>query len=151
MALLQFFDDDLFSSALRNFPGASNQAITQSRGDTSQWTRGMALDVKETPSDFQLTADIPGVQKGDIKVNVQGDILTISVDKTASKEETKEEKGVKYHRQERSHNFARRSVRMPETADLSKVSARYQDGVLHLTVHKMEEKHPKNRQIQIEG
>ena len=59
-------------------------------------------------------------------------------------------KGVKYHRQERSSTFASRSIRMPETADLGKIGARYQDGVLLLTVPKQADMTAKHRQIQIQ-
>ena len=44
-----------------------------------------------------MKADLPGVDKKDIKVNVEGDVLTISHDRTAEKKEKKEENGIKYH------------------------------------------------------
>jgi HSP20 family protein len=149
MSLIPFFEDDLFTSVLRGFPSMSG-ALAQTGGDSASWTRGMPVDIKETDKEFQLKADVPGMQKEDIKVNVNADVLTISVEKTAGKEETKEEKGVKYHRQERSSTFASRSIRMPETADLGKIGARYQDGVLLLSVPKQADTAAKHRQIQIE-
>lgn len=147
-----FDDDDFFSTALRAFPGASSRAVAQSGGNQSQgaWTRGVPVDISETLTEFELKADIPGVNKEDIKLTVNGDVLSLSVEKSAGKEEDKEENGVKYHRLERSSTFARRSIRMPESADLSKISARYQDGVLRLNVHKHDDKTPKQRQIAIE-
>ncbi|KAK9828839.1 hypothetical protein WJX72_002344 [[Myrmecia] bisecta] len=153
MSLLPFFpgfEDDVLTAALRNFPGASAHAVAQSEGNTKHWVRGMPIDIKETDKDFQLTADIPGVSKQDIKINVSGDVLSLSVEQSAGKEEEKEENGVKYHRMERSSTFARRAIRMPETADLSKITARYQDGVLSLKANKHEQQMPKNRQITIE-
>ncbi|KAK9806133.1 hypothetical protein WJX72_002796 [[Myrmecia] bisecta] len=145
-----FDDDDFFSTALRAFPGASSRAVAQSGGNQSVYTRGVPVDISETPTEFELKADIPGVNKEDIKLTVNGDVLSLSVEKTAGKEEDKEENGIKYHRVERSSTFARRSIRMPESADLSKIAARYQDGVLQLNVHKHEDKTPKQRQIAIE-
>ncbi|KAK9804373.1 hypothetical protein WJX72_009754 [[Myrmecia] bisecta] len=152
MSLLPFTaaNDDFFSTALHNFLGASNGTVARSGGDNRDWTRGIMLDVKETESAFEVKADLPGLSKQDIKVQVNGDVLSLSVDKSAGKEEVKEENGVKYHRVERSSTFASRAIRMPETADLSNISARYQDGVLHLDVHKHKDKIPKHRQITIE-
>lgn len=52
----------------------------------------------QTPKAFEVKADMPGVDKKDVKVNVDGDVLTLSVERNASKKENKEEEGVKYHR-----------------------------------------------------
>ena len=51
----------------------------------------------QTKTAFEVKADLPGVEKKDIKVNVEGDVLTISYERAAKKEDRKEENGVKYH------------------------------------------------------
>ena len=51
----------------------------------------------QTKNAFEVKADLPGVDKKDIKVNVEGDVLTISHDRSAEKREKKEENGIKYH------------------------------------------------------
>lgn len=51
----------------------------------------------QTKNTFEVKADLPGVEKKDIKVNVDGDVLTISHEHTGKKEDKKEENGVKYH------------------------------------------------------
>ena len=51
----------------------------------------------QTKNAFEVKADLPGVDKKDIKVNVEGDVLTISHDRSAEKKEKKEENGIKYH------------------------------------------------------
>lgn len=51
----------------------------------------------QTKTAFEVKADLPGVEKKDIKVNVEGDVLSISHEKAAKKEDKKEENGVKYH------------------------------------------------------
>jgi len=51
----------------------------------------------QTKTAFEVKADLPGVEKKDIKVNVEGDVLTISQERAAKKEDRKEENGVKYH------------------------------------------------------
>ncbi len=52
----------------------------------------------QTPKAFEVKADLPGVEKKDIKVNVDGDVLSLAVEKSTGTEDNKEEEGVKYHR-----------------------------------------------------
>ena len=56
----------------------------------------------QTKNAFEVKADLPGVDKKDIKVIVEGDVLAISHDRTAEKKEKKEENGIKYHVRSRS-------------------------------------------------
>ena len=51
----------------------------------------------QTKTAFEVKADLPGVEKKDIKVNIEGDVLSISHEKVAKKEDKKEENSVKYH------------------------------------------------------
>jgi len=102
----------------------------------------------QTADKFQIKADIPGVTKQDIKLNVDGDVLSLSVQKAEQKQDKKEEANWKYHRTERSSTFVRRSLRLPEHADLSKISAKYTDGVLAVDVPKSTEERTRTVQIQ---
>lgn len=111
--------------------------------------RGIPLDVKETDKAFQVKADVPGVDKKDIKVTVDGDVLSIAVEKEAGKEEDKEEEGVKWHRTERSAFFASRALRLPDSADLSNIKAKYDGGVLQLEIPK-QEKAERTKAINVE-
>jgi len=149
MALTTFggFDDvfgPLFGSTA-SFPLSSAMA-TAGRDQPS--VRGMALDVVEKKDQFEIKADVPGVSKQDINLNVDADVLSISVDKVQEKEEPGEE-GTKWHRSERSRMWARRSVRLPETARLDAIKAKYHDGVLTVAVPK-DEKKLESRAIDIE-
>lgn len=103
-------------------------------------TRGMPVDVMEKENGFEVKADIPGVKKEDIKVTVDKDVLRINVESSSEKSEEKEEEGRKWHRYERSSQFVGRALRMPEGADLDKIRARYENGVLMLDVPKKEMK-----------
>jgi len=98
--------------------------------------RAMPLDVKEKEKEFEVKADIPGVKKDDIHVEVENNMLSIKVDTKSETKEDKEEEGVTWHRYERSSSFVQRSLRMPETANLENISAKYESGVLSLTVPK---------------
>ena len=98
--------------------------------------RAMPLDVTEKDKEFQIKADIPGVKKEDISVSVDNNVLTVKVDTKEEKTEEKEEQGVKYHRMERHNQFVQRSLRMPENANLDDIKAKYDNGVLSLTMPK---------------
>jgi len=142
MALATVFNDDMFAP----FFGL-DRALA--RSGTADRQRGIAIDVVEKDKEFDIKADVPGVDKNDIKLNVEGDVLTIGVQKEEKKEEEQEaEGGGKVHRSERSMTFATRALRMPDNADLEHVEAKYENGVLCVKVPKTEEKE-RARQIQV--
>jgi HSP20 family protein len=92
----------------------------------------------QTDKAIEVHADIPGVKKEDIQLDIDNDILSLTVSSQDKKDVEKEEKGVKWHHSERSSTFIKRSVRLPESADMANVSAAYQNGVLNVTVPKKE-------------
>lgn len=148
MALVGF-SDDLWSPFFNEWPGAAG-ALSQ-RSERGPSLRNIPLDVVEKEQAFEIKADVPGVDKKDIKLSVDGDVLSLSVQKSQAKEDKKQdEKGkLKYHRTERSSTWVQRSLRLPESADLSKISAKYADGVLQMEVPKSEEK-TRTHSVQIE-
>ncbi|XP_042486498.1 17.8 kDa class I heat shock protein-like [Macadamia integrifolia] len=104
------------------------------------------VDWKETPEAHILKADLPGVKKEEVKVEVEeGKVLQISGEK--SKE--KEEKNDKWHRVERSSGKFLRRFRLPENAKVDKVKATMENGVLTVTVPKEELKKPEVKAIEI--
>jgi len=72
------------------------------------------MDISETDSAYAVKADLPGVEKENINVTVDNNVLRINVEK---KEEKKEE-GTRWHRYERSSQYLARAIRLPETADM---------------------------------
>jgi HSP20 family protein len=89
------------------------------------------VDVEERGNDIVVTADMPGMDKSDIKVNVtDGNVLEISAEKKA--EAKKEEQG--YIRRERMYNRYYRSIRLPVPVDKTKAKATYNNGVLEVTI-----------------
>jgi HSP20 family protein len=83
-----------------------------------------------------IKADIPGVKKEDINIDIEKDVLSLSVDSKQEADKSGETDGVTWHHTERSHTFIKRSLRMPETADMENVAANYKDGTLSITVPK---------------
>ena len=91
------------------------------------------LDVEETPEHYLVKADMPGVTREDIRVDVDGNMVTIAAE---VRREKKEEKEGKVLRSERYHGTMSRSFTLPVDVEFAKVEARYADGVLKLTLPK---------------
>jgi len=103
-----------------------------------------AVDVKETETEFILHADIPGVNPKDIDVNMENGLLTIKGQRETDKTENKEG----YTRVERSYGQFSRRFSLPETADADKINAKYDQGVLRITIPKQAKVQP--RKIEVE-
>jgi HSP20 family protein len=97
-----------------------------------------AVNVKESNDDFQIEVAAPGMTRDDFKVELDNNVLTISSEREQKNEE-KDEKG-NYTRREFSYQSFQRSFSLPESKVLGdKISARYSDGILYVTVPKSEE------------
>ncbi|HYM94204.1 MAG TPA: Hsp20/alpha crystallin family protein [Chitinophagaceae bacterium] len=94
-----------------------------------------AVNVTENKGNYLVTLAAPGLKKNDFKIDVDGNMLTIS----SEKEESKEEKDVKYTRKEYSFSSFSRSFTLPDQVIKEKIDAVYEDGVLKLTLPKTEE------------
>jgi HSP20 family protein len=94
------------------------------------------IDVTEDEKTYRVKADVPGVKKEDIKVSIEGSHVSISAEVKGEKEEKKGEKVV---RSERYYGSQYRSFTLPHDVDQGKAEAKYQDGVLELTLPKKEE------------
>jgi HSP20 family protein len=110
-------------------------------------TRGWfpTCDVYETDAELVMKMDVPEVKKEDIKVNMDGNILTI-------KGERKFEKDVKeenYHRVERSYGEFTRSFTLPPTVNPNTTFAECKDGVLKITLKKREEAKAKTVEVNV--
>lgn len=97
-----------------------------------------AVNVMETNDDFRIEVAAPGMKRSDFKVELDNNVLTIS----SQREEKAEEKDAagNYTRKEFSYQSFQRSFSLPENKVIGdKISARYADGILHVTVPKSEE------------
>ncbi len=93
----------------------------------------LKIDVKEDDKSFTVHADLPGVKKEDIQVDVDNNQVTIRAE---VKQEKEEKKGEKVVYRERSYGMASRSFALSADVDASAVKAEYKDGVLNLTLPK---------------
>ena len=105
-----------------------------------------AVDMYEEANDLVLKADIPGMKKEDIEVNISGHMVTISGEK--KKEEKVERKD--YYWVERSSGYFTRSFTLPENVETGKSKAKFKDGVLEIRIPKTEESKGKKRKLPIE-
>jgi HSP20 family protein len=103
------------------------------------------VDVTEDDDNLYVKAEIPGVDKKDIKVTVVDDVLTISGEK---KNETRDE-NKNYYRIERTSGSFSRSFTLPAEVISDKISAEYKDGVLHITLPKSEESKVVEKKIEV--
>jgi len=103
----------------------------------ADWTP--SADISETDTAYLIKAEIPGVNKEDVKVTIENGMLTIQGERKMEKEE----KDKKFHRIERSYGSFMRSFRVPDDADESAVKAEFKDGVLNITLTKSAKAKPK--------
>ena len=97
-----------------------------------------AVNVMETNDDFKIEVAAPGMKRNDFKVELDNNVLTISSERQNQSEE-KDSNG-NYTRREFSYQSFQRSFSLPENKVIGdKISARYVDGILHVTVPKSEE------------
>ncbi len=92
------------------------------------------IDIKESPKQYIITMDIPGMDKNNIEVNVKEHHLIISGERNNFSEEDK--KG-RYFRQERSFGHFVRALPLPEDVDESNIDAQYDKGVLTVTLNRL--------------
>ncbi|KAL4383919.1 hypothetical protein GQ457_15G028040 [Hibiscus cannabinus] len=109
---------------------------------------GTRIDWKETPEAHVFKADVPGLKKEEVRVEVEdGRVLQISGERKVAKEE----KSDTWHRVERSSGKFMRRFRLPENAKTEEIKAGMENGVLTVTVPKTEVKKPDVKAIDISG
>jgi HSP20 family protein len=105
-----------------------------------------AVNIKEDEKNYSLELAVPGMDKKDLKIDINEEVLTISSETKNEREENKDG----YKRKEFSYSSFCRSFYIPENVNREKIEANYKDGVLTVSLPKMEEERTKiTRQINI--
>jgi HSP20 family protein len=104
------------------------------------------IDIWEDEEKYVVEAELPGFDKKDIDINITDDILTIK----ASRKKEEEKKDKNYYYAERSYGEFLRSVRLPSEVDKKSIKAKYNNGVLELTLPKTKEAKEKTTKIEVE-
>lgn len=136
------------TNELRNF----NRMLTQffdepfypfEKQEISTKTWAPRVDIFDTKDAFIIKAELPGIDKNDIKVDVDGRVLTLRGERKIENEE----KENAYYRKEMFYGAFERAFTLPEAVDPALIKAEYKDGVLHLEVPKPEERKPKQIEV----
>ncbi len=105
-----------------------------------------AVNVTENEKEYKLTVAVPGMKKEDFKIDVEGNMLTIS----SEREESKEQKDEKYTRKEYNYTSFSRSFTLPDDVSRGKIDASYKDGILNVVMPRNEEiKKSSNKSITV--
>ncbi|XXG61730.1 hypothetical protein AAC387_Pa05g0267 [Persea americana] len=132
----------------QDFPFNNNALASSNLGMETSAFANARIDWKETPEAHVFKADLPGLKKEEVKVEMEeGRVLQISGEKSREKEE----KNDKWHRIERSSGKFQRRFRLPENAIVDEVKASMENGVLTITVPKEQVKQPDVKAIDISG
>jgi HSP20 family protein len=130
----------LFERLSRQFEEASRD--WDAEGPLAEWRSGveaMAVDLVEHDGEFVVTVDLPGFDRDDVDVQVTDHTLTIEAEheEEATEEGDEREEG-RYLRHERRRESTRRSIRLPDAVDTGAVTARMNNGVLTVTLPKVD-------------
>ncbi len=104
------------------------------------------VDLKETDKEFVLTAEMPGMRKDDVDVNILEQSITIR----GERKEEKESKELDYHYRESAYGSFQRVIPLPSPIVAGKATARLKDGILTLNLPKAEPSKPKGIKIKVE-
>jgi HSP20 family protein len=105
-----------------------------------------AVDVTEDDARYRIELDLPGVERDDVKVTVENDVLTIRGERKAEREED----DGKVHRIERRFGSFVRTFRVPEDADGELVGASFKNGVLSVSLPKAEKAKPREIEVHVD-
>jgi len=134
--------EDMFDRYTRAIgrPRSDQQQV----GTDSDWSP--RVDIEETEKEFLISAEIPGISKDDVHVDITEGVITIK----GERKYEKEEKGKKFHRIERSYGSFGRSFTLPDNVDENKIKASFKDGMLNLTIPKTPKTEPKAIEIKVD-
>ena len=110
---------------------------------TNSWTP--AIDVNETETKFFLSADMPGLDKKDVSIDIHDGVIIIKGESAIDNKKSTDD----YRIRERQLGSFNRSFRLPDNVNEDKVSAKFKNGVLTVTLPKTKEIIPDGRQIKI--
>ena len=125
----------------RLFDDAGRPWRTDEPSATTSWSP--SVDIFETEGEIVVKAELPGMDRKDIYLNLENNVLSLR----GERKFTKETKDENYHRIERSYGVFSRSFSIPATVDEEEIRADYKDGVLKIMLPKKEQAKPKQIKI----
>lgn len=131
MARLHQEMDRLFDDAFRSFGAPSLFRESEPFSSETGAVLRPRVDIREEEDSYRISVEVPGVKEEDLKLRMDGDNLIISGEK--HQEDSSDEKG-KVHRVERSYGSFQRVLTLPQDAQSEDISARFENGVLNISV-----------------
>jgi len=125
----------------RLFNDAGHGWRTDEPAATTTWSP--AVDIYETEGEIVVKAELPGIERKDIALHLENNVLTLRGERRFEKE-TKEEN---YHRIERAYGDFSRAFSIPATVDEERIRADYRDGILRIALPKKDQAKPKQIKI----
>lgn len=119
--------------ALEPFGESFSRLLRPWKFEAPDTAPAIKIDVSESDASYTVKAEIPGVHKDDIDIRIDGNLVTIAAEVKKEKEEKKEGRVL---RSERQYGYASRSFTLASAVDEAKAEARYENGVLALTLPK---------------
>lgn len=119
------------------------------RGEGEELAMGVwspAVDIYETEESIVLKAEIPGIDKKEVSIEVKDNMLILKGERKFEKE-IKEEN---YHRMERAYGSFQRTFTLPNIIKKENVKAKYKDGILEITLPKVKEAKPKHVKVEVQ-
>ncbi len=133
MALIKYNTNDFKPTSFRSFV---DEFFNDEYLGGSTPTFNPRVDVLETEKEFQINLHVPGMSKTDFAIDLKEDEIIISGERKFDDEN----KGKNYHRIESHYGSFRRSFHLPQVVDREKINAKYEDGVLRISLPKDEKK-----------
>ena len=134
--------NDLFATR-REIDRVFDRFFGQANGVVGPWTP--VVDVRETKDAIEVVAELPGLRPDDVEVNVENNVLTIAGEK--QQELTEGGPEAEYHLVERRCGRFERSFTLPRSVDAEKIGARFEHGLLTVTLPKAEAAKPRRVEI----
>jgi HSP20 family protein len=145
MTLVKFNNDKRSNALLPGFNDVFESIFNDSFFADRMVTRIPAVNISESADHFHIELAAPGLKKQDFRINVEDNVLHISVEQQTDNRENNR----KYNKREYSYSSFVRSFNLPELADDTQIEAAYEDGVLKIDVAKREEAKTVSRQIEL--
>lgn len=121
------------SNMISLFDEFFNRAFEEESNDDANF-RAMAMDIVEHEKEYEVLANLPGFKKDNVKISIHDNQLLIEANVESKSEE---QEGTLYRCERYSGNY-RRNLLLPDNADVAKISAKMEDGILRLSIPKRE-------------
>ncbi len=129
----------------KEFENAAHEFKTKTKDHMEFHDKVPPMNLIETKDAYRMELAVPGYTKEDFKINLEGHALTVSLDTTKAEVE-----GETIHRKEFDYSKFSRKYHLPEAANLDNIEAKYNNGLLIVSIHKKEEAKGHSRDINVE-